>query len=170
VKVENSLFATLDTSTRRAFIPGAGEIVISDTVGFLRKLPVHLVASFRSTLSVVSESHLLLIVMDASSEWIDEQYLTVISVLASLGAEKLPRLLVFNKSDLVQDPFIRKKITLTYPDALFVCAFSKDDIRILRERIGAAVKTLEREKREADIICQKTKSFISKNVPPAFTP
>ncbi|MBN2189321.1 MAG: GTPase HflX [Chitinispirillaceae bacterium] len=170
VKVENSLFATLDTATRRAFIPGAGEIVISDTVGFLRKLPVHLVASFRSSLSVVSESHLLIIVMDASSEWIDEQYKAVTSVLTSLGAEKIPRLLVFNKSDLTPDPFIRKMITLAYPDALFVCAFSRDDIRMLKERIGVAVKDLGREKREADIIRRETKSIMSGNAPPAFTP
>ena len=170
VKVENQLFATLDTATRRAFIPGAGALVISDTVGFLRKLPVHLVASFRSTLSVVSESHLLLIVMDASSSWIDEQFTTVTSVLASLDAEKLPRLLVFNKSDLVQDPFVRKKITLAYPDALFVSAFNKEDLRLLKERIGNAMKALELEKRETDIIRQKTKSLIGKNSPPAFTP
>lgn len=165
VKVENKLFATLDTSTRRAFIPGAGEVVISDTVGFLRKLPAHLVASFRSTLSVVSESHLLLLVMDASSDWIDEQYKTVTSVLTSLGAEKLPRLIVFNKSDLVQDPFIRKRISLAYPDALFVSAFNKEDLRMLKERIGDAVKALEREKQQADIILQKTKSLINKNTP-----
>ena len=170
VKVENRLFATLDTATRRAFIPGVGSIVISDTVGFLRKLPVHLVASFRSTLSVVSESHLLIIVMDASSSWIDEQYAAVTSELSSLAAEKLPRLLVFNKSDLVPDPFIRKKIALAYPDGLFVSAFSKEDLRLLKERIGDAVKTLAREKRETDIIRQKTKSCIGNNFPPAFTP
>jgi GTPase len=168
VLVENKLFATLDTATRRAFIQGAGSIVISDTVGFLRKLPVHLVASFRSTLSVVSESHLLLLVMDASSDWIDEQYSTVTSVLASLGAEKLPTIVVFNKTDLVQDPFVRKKIALAYPGALFVSAFSKDDLRLLKERIGEAFTSLEREKKEADIIRQKTKSLISTNpFPPA---
>jgi GTP-binding protein HflX len=165
VKVENQLFATLDTATRRLFIPGAGPIVLSDTVGFLRKLPPHLVASFRSTLSVVSESHLLLLIMDASSIWIDQQYETVSEVLAALGAEKIPRLFVFNKSDLVQDPFIRKKISIAYPDALFVSAFNKEDLRMLKERIGSVVVNFEREKQEADIIQRKTNSLVGKPPP-----
>lgn len=160
VKVENRLFATLDTSTRRAFIPGTGDIVISDTVGFLRKLPVHLVASFRSTLSVVSEAHLLLIVMDAASEWIDEQYSSVTSVLSSLGAGDLPRLLVINKCDLVNDPFVRKRLSLSYPEALFVSAFSRNDLCMLKERIGSAVRTLERGKREEDIIRRQSLALV----------
>ena len=137
-----------------------GPIVISDTVGFLRKLPHHLVASFRSTLSVVAESQLLLLVMDASSEWIEAQLETVTSVLASLGAEKIPRLMVFNKIDLVgTDPFIRKKLAIAYPGAIFVSAFDKDDMRVLKERIGDAVRSSQRDKQVADIIAQKTKSL-----------
>ncbi|MCX7727697.1 MAG: GTPase HflX, partial [Chitinispirillaceae bacterium] len=69
VLVEDKLFATLDTTVRRSFIPGVGNIVVSDTVGLLRKLPHHLVASFRSTLMEAAEADLLLIVMDASSVW-----------------------------------------------------------------------------------------------------
>jgi GTPase len=160
VIVENKLFATLDTATRRSFIQGVGPIVISDTVGFLRKLPHHLVASFRSTLSVVAESNLLLLVMDASSEWIKAQLETVTSVLATLEADKIPRLLVFNKTDLVKDPFVRKQISIDYPEAVFVSAFNKDDLRALKERIGEMVVTSEKEKRVADIIQQKTKSML----------
>jgi GTPase len=163
VLVENKLFATLDTATRRAFIQGVGNIVISDTVGFLRKLPHHLVASFRSTLGVVAESDLLLLVMDASSKWIDHQFETVNTVLASLEAEKIPRLVVFNKCDLVKDPFIRKKIGIDYPDAVAVSAFNKDDMRTLKERIGAAVQSSEREKRESDIILRKSKELLGEN-------
>jgi GTPase len=159
VLVENQLFATLDTATRRTFIPGVGEIVVSDTVGFLRKLPHDLVASFRSTLSEVTESQLLLWVMDASSEWIDQQYETVRAVLSTLGAEKIPRLLVFNKNDLVKDPFSRKKIAIDYPDTIFVSAFNKEDMRLLKERIASAVLSFEREKRVSDIILQKTRSL-----------
>jgi GTP-binding protein HflX len=159
VLVENQLFATLDTATRRTFIPGVGEIVVSDTVGFLRKLPHDLVASFRSTLSEVTESHLLLWVMDTSSQWIDQQYETVRAVLSTLGAEKIPRLLVFNKNDLVKDPFIRKKIAIDYPDALFVSALNKEDMRLLKERIASAVLSFEREKQVSDIILQKTRSL-----------
>jgi GTP-binding protein HflX len=159
VLVENQLFATLDTATRRTFIPGVGEIVVSDTVGFLRKLPHDLVASFRSTLSEVTESNLLLWVMDASSQWIDQQHETVRAVLSTLGAEKIPRLLVFNKNDLVKDPFLRKKIAIDYPDALFVSALNKEDMRLLKERIASAVLSFEREKRVSDIILQKTRSL-----------
>jgi GTP-binding protein HflX len=129
-------------------------------VGFLRKLPHHLVASFRSTLSVVAESELLLWVMDASSEWVEAQLETVTSVLTSLCAEKIPRLLVFNKIDLVQDPFIRKKLAIAYPDAVFVSAFDKEDMRALKERIGVAVRGIRREKQVTDIIVQKTKSLM----------
>jgi GTPase len=160
VLVEDQLFATLDTATRRTFIPGVGEIVISDTVGFLRKLPHDLVASFRSTLSEVTEANLLLWVMDASSRWINQQYETVQAVLITLGAEKIPRLLIFNKSDCIEDPFLRKKIAIDYPDALFVSAFNKDDIRTLKERISSAVLSFEREKRVSDIILQKTRRLI----------
>jgi 50S ribosomal subunit-associated GTPase HflX len=100
--------------------------------------------------------------MDASSDWIDQQYGAVAAVLATLGAATIPRLLVFNKTDLVKDPFARKKISLAYPDALFVSAFSKEDLRMLKERIGGVVAGFEREQRMADIIQQKTKSLISK--------
>ncbi len=161
VTVEDKLFATLDTSTRRSFIPGIGPIVISDTVGFLRKLPHHLVASFRSTMSVVSEASVLLVVMDASSRWTDEQYETVKTVLATLVAETIPRILILNKADLVTDPFIRKKLALSYPDALLVSAFSKDDLRLVKERLASAVQSFEREKQMADIIAGRMKSLIS---------
>jgi GTP-binding protein HflX len=159
VYVADQLFATLDTTSRRMFTEGQGEIVVSDTVGFLRKLPHDLVASFRSTLSEVTESQLLLWVMDASSEWIDQQYETVRAVLSTLGAEKIPRLLVFNKNDLVKDPFSRKKIAIDYPDAIFVSALNKEDMRLLKERIASAVLSFEREKRVSDIILQKTRSL-----------
>ena len=160
VLVENKLFATLDTATRRAYIPGAGPIVISDTVGFLRKLPHQLVASFKSTLSVVSEAQLLLLVMDASSEWTEQQLKTVQSVLSELNAGDIPLLIVFNKMDLVKDPFIRKRLTLAYPEAIFVSAFNKKDITILKEQIAKAVVNFEKEKQIAKIIKQRTKSLV----------
>lgn len=157
VLVENKLFATLDTATRRAYIPGSGTIVISDTVGFLRKLPHHLVASFRSTLSVVFEAQLLLVVVDASSEWVDQQLKTVNSVLKDLNADSIPKLLVFNKMDLVEDPFMRKKLSLSYPEGIFVSAFSKEKLASLKEQIATAVNNYEKEKKMIEIIRQKTK-------------
>jgi GTPase len=163
VLVENKLFATLDTATRRAYIPGAGNIVISDTVGFLRKLPHHLVASFRSTLSVVAEAQLLILVMDASSEWVDQQLQTVDSVLKDLNADTIPKLLVFNKIDLVVDPFLRKKLLLDYPEGIFVSAFNKENIAALKGRISTAVIEFEKETRMAEIIHQKSKNKPHRN-------
>jgi GTP-binding protein HflX len=157
--VENKLFATLDTATRRTFIPGIGEIVISDTVGFLRKLPHHLVASFKGTLEVVSQADLLLIVMDAASDWSDLQLATVSDVLADLSASAIPRLLVFNKIDLVKDPFALKKLSVKYPDALMVSAFSKSDMRNVKEHIAGIIRTYKKETAISDIIARKTKQL-----------
>jgi len=145
VFVENRLFATLDTSTKRVYIPEYGEIIVSDTVGFLRKLPPHLVASFRGTLEVVCEADLLLIVMDASSSWSDQQLATVNQVLFDLNAHKIPHLLIFNKVDLVKDNIERKKLEVKYPDALLISAFSKNDIMLLKKRIAEIIKNYKRE-------------------------
>ncbi|MDO5576652.1 MAG: GTPase HflX [Fibrobacter sp.] len=157
--VENKLFATLDTAARKTYIPGAGSIVISDTVGFLRKLPHHLVASFRSTLDVVSDAHLLIVVMDASSEWIEQQMATVNGVLGDLGAGEIQKIFVFNKIDLVEDPFVRKRLAIAYPEGIFISAKNRKDIAALREHIASAVINFEKEKQIADIIIQKTRSL-----------
>jgi GTP-binding protein HflX len=157
--VENKLFATLDTATRRTFIPGIGEIVISDTVGFLRKLPHHLVASFKGTLEVVSQADLLLIVMDAACEWSDHQLTTVREVLADLSAGAIPQLLVFNKIDCVKEPFALKKLALKYPDALFVSAFSESDMHTIKEQIAEIIRTYKKETAISDIIAKKTKEL-----------
>jgi GTP-binding protein HflX len=159
VLVENKLFATLDTATRRTFIPGIGTVVISDTVGFLRKLPLHLVASFKSTLEVVSEADLLLIVMDGSSQWSDHQLRTVNEVLDDLAAHETPRLLVFNKMDRVSDPFEKKRLSVAFPHALFVSAFSAPDMAMLKEHIGETVLAFNKEKAKSDIIAHTTKEI-----------
>ena len=159
VLVENKLFATLDTATRRTFIPGIGAIVISDTVGFLRKLPLHLVASFKSTLEVVSEADLLLIVMDGSSQWSDHQLRTVSEVLDDLAAHETPRLLVFNKMDRVSDPFEKKRLSVAYPHALFVSALSAPDMAVLKRHIGETVLAFNKEKARSDIIAHTTKEI-----------
>ncbi len=157
VPVENKLFATLDTATRRTHIPQIGSVVISDTVGFLRKLPHHLVASFKSTLEVVTEADILLIVMDASSKWSDQQLTTVNEVLNELGVDNNHRLIVFNKSDLVSNPFERKQIALAFPDALLVSAFNPDDMKVLKERIRDVVGVYKRDEMMSHIIRKHTK-------------
>jgi GTP-binding protein HflX len=96
----DQLFATLDTTTRRVWIEGAGQVVISDTVGFIRDLPPTLVAAFRATLEETVQADLLLHVIDASSLQREEQVAEVNKVLADIGADEIPRILVYNKIDL----------------------------------------------------------------------
>ncbi len=103
VLVEDRLFATLDPRTKRLELPGGEALLLSDTVGFIRKLPHQLVVSFKSTLEVVSESDLLIHVVDASSESRDEQVAAVREVLSEIGAAGVPEIMVYNKIDLL-DP------------------------------------------------------------------
>ncbi|MGE0873153.1 MAG: GTPase HflX [Burkholderiales bacterium] len=95
------LFATLDTTTRRVWLPDAGNLTLSDTVGFIRDLPHGLVAAFRATLEETVHADLLLHVVDAASPVRDEQAHEVDKVLAEIGADRIPQLVVWNKIDLV---------------------------------------------------------------------
>ena len=104
VYVANQLFATLDTTSRKMFTEGAGEIVMSDTVGFIRHLPHGLVAAFRSTLEETVQADLLLHVVDASNPNRDDQISEVNKVLAEIDAGHIPQLLVFNKIDVLDVP------------------------------------------------------------------
>jgi GTP-binding protein HflX len=96
----DQLFATLDTTSRRVFLPGVGQVVLSDTVGFIKHLPHSLVEAFRATLDEAAEADLLLHVVDAASPVRDEQIAQVDKVLAEIGAQDIPQILVFNKIDL----------------------------------------------------------------------
>jgi GTP-binding protein HflX len=96
----DQLFATLDTTSRRLFIEGAGPIVLSDTVGFIRNLPHALVAAFQATLEETAQADLLLHVVDSASPDRDQQMDAVASVLKEIGALEVPQLLVWNKVDL----------------------------------------------------------------------
>ncbi len=100
----DQLFATLDTTTRRLYLEGAGNVVLSDTVGFIRELPHGLVAAFRATLEETIHADLLLHVVDASSSVRDPQIEAVDTVLAEIGAEAIPQILVWNKIDLTGVP------------------------------------------------------------------
>ena len=100
----DQLFATLDTTLRRVYAPGAAPIVLSDTVGFIRDLPHDLVAAFRSTLTEAADADLVLHVIDASSPERDEQIAAVDAVLAEIGAADVPQIRVLNKVDLADLP------------------------------------------------------------------
>jgi GTP-binding protein HflX len=143
-KVENKLFATLDTMSRRMFMEGLESVIISDTVGFIRKIPHQLVASFQSTLEVVSEADLILIVLDASSPWLNQQLETSYEVMKQLEAENIPRLTVLNKADLLTDPFAKKQLEIAYPGSITVSCLSAEDMNRLKARIASTVQSLGR--------------------------
>ena len=107
VLVEDRLFATLDATTRRLELPGGEAVLLTDTVGFIRKLPHQLVEAFRSTLDVVVEADLLVHVVDASRPRPGGNIAAVRDVLAEIGAGDVPELLAFNKSDLGPDEAAR---------------------------------------------------------------
>ncbi len=103
VLAENRLFATLDPTTRRLALPGGEPVLLSDTVGFISRLPHGLIESFKSTLEVASEADMLVHVVDASSVHPENQISAVREVLAEIGADSVPEFIVFNKADLVDD-------------------------------------------------------------------
>ena len=103
VLAENRLFSTLDTRTRPWRLPGGRTVLLTDTVGFLRKLPHQLVASFHATLEEALHADLLLVLVDGSSQEAEDQLRTVDEVLETLGSANLPRITVLNKLDLVAD-------------------------------------------------------------------
>jgi len=96
----DQLFATLDTTTRKIYLPQVGEVVLSDTVGFITRLPHDLVAAFRATLEATAEADLLLHVIDSASSGRERQIEAVDKVLAEIGADAVPQLRVYNKLDL----------------------------------------------------------------------
>jgi GTP-binding protein HflX len=101
VKAEDQLFATLDPTTRKVMLPGGGEALITDTVGFIQKLPTQLVAAFRATLEEINEADILLHVLDITHHNADEQSQTVLKTLKDLNAGDKPVLTVLNKVDLL---------------------------------------------------------------------
>jgi GTP-binding protein HflX len=124
VYVADKLFATLDTRTRRWKIPHFGDILLSDTVGFVRDLPHHLVASFKSTLEEARHAELLLHLVDASDPLAVHHVDTVNDVLQEIGAGDIPRLLVINKLDAVEDRSIVELLRSRHPGSISISAKS----------------------------------------------
>jgi GTP-binding protein HflX len=134
VLAEDKLFATLDTRSRVLRCGWAGwgerEVVVTDTVGFIRNLPKDLFAAFRATFEEAADADLLLHVVDASDAASDEHVRTVIDVLEDLDLAHLPRLVVCSKVDLVT-PAERRRLARSHPDAVFVSAMDRETIRPL---------------------------------------
>jgi len=134
VLVEDKLFATLDTTVRAMQPETQPRILISDTVGFIKKLPHDLVASFRSTLDEARNASLLLYVVDAADHTFRAQLEVVNEVLREVGVEGTPQLLLLNKSDRLSEEQ-KESLRREFPDAMLLSARKPEDIQALRERI-----------------------------------
>ncbi len=140
VYIEDKLFATLDTKTVRWELNPGETVLLSDTVGFVRDLPHHLVASFRATLEEAIHADLLIHVVDASSHIVDSQIRAVLEVLSQLGAADKPQLAVLNKIDVVEDaslPLIAERLL---PGAVRISAKQGTGLDALRARIREHVR------------------------------
>ena len=134
VFAEDKLFATLDPTTRHLVLPEKQEILLTDTVGFIQKLPHTLVTAFRATLEEVQEADLLLHVVDASGSHIEEQIEAVVAVLQELDAADKPVLFVFNKADKLTNPHVREQL-LHGRDGVFISAVTGENLDGLLRRI-----------------------------------
>jgi GTP-binding protein HflX len=143
VFVEDRLFATLDPLTREVDLGENNHVLLTDTVGFIRKLPHHLVASFRATLEEVKDADLLLHVIDASHPVWEEHRLVVDQVLQELGALDRPVLHVFNKTDAMEDAdfaALQERVNNLLPDSVFVSAITDGGLEPLKRALLARVR------------------------------
>lgn len=134
VLVADKLFATLDTTVRALYPETKPRILVSDTVGFIKKLPHDLVASFRSTLDEALEAALLVYVMDASDPTCDEQLEVTRSVLREIGADDVPHLLILNKADCL-DEETRNAVVERYPEGMLISTKAPADVAAVRQRL-----------------------------------
>ncbi len=134
VLAEDRLFATLDSTVRRHQV-GNQQILLSDTVGFIRKLPHHLISSFKSTLDEIRESDILIHLVDAGSPQADDYVHVVRKTLHELNAAEKPVILVFNKVDLIEDTGRIRALQADYPNAVWISAGQKIGLNRLEEEI-----------------------------------
>jgi GTP-binding protein HflX len=144
VLVENALFATLDTTVRRAETPSGRSCTIADTVGFVRHLPHHLVEAFRSTIDEVADAHLVLHVVDGSHPEPEAQLASVREVLAEVGAGGIREVVVVNKADAA-DPDVLSRLLAAEPGSIAVSARTGDGIEALRDFIDVLLPRPEVE-------------------------
>lgn len=134
---EDKLFATLDPLTRKMELPSGFEVIVTDTVGFLQKLPTSLIAAFRSTLEEVTDADFLLHVVDASHPDQEQQQDTVLKLLKELDAHTIPQLTVYNKKDLVTDQFF----PMNHPN-IFISAYKQADIENIKAEVQNNLKKM----------------------------
>jgi len=148
VYIQDQLFATLDTTVRKLSLDSAHTTLISDTVGFIRKLPHNLVASFKSTLKEVLEADLILMVLDISSPQINDHIITINDVLKEMSAIEIPVLKVLNKVDLISDGKLIQKLKRAFPNSVTISA--KDHLKLsdLKQKI---INTMESNYETVDL-------------------
>jgi GTP-binding protein HflX len=134
----DKLFATLDSTTRRLVLPEGREITLTDTVGFIQKLPTTLVEAFKSTLDEISQADLILHMVDGSAPQRDAQMQAVQEVLEQIGAHGLSQILVLNKCDLL-DEEVREILAMRFPQAVFVSALTGEGVDGLVARIEQVI-------------------------------
>ena len=139
VYVKDQLFATLDATTRRVEADERRRFLLTDTVGFIRRLPHHLVESFKATLQEVRDADLMVHIVDAGHQEPDHQIESVNKVLQDIVPVDKPTLMVFNKMDLVDRDLFVNRFRRAYPDAVFVSARDEDGPQILRDAILSRV-------------------------------
>ncbi len=132
--VEDKLFATLEPITRRVKLPTGRMILVSDTVGFIRKLPHTIVAAFRATLEEIKESDLIVHLVDASDPYYKNKYKESLKVLEDIGAIDVPRITVFNKIDIVHSDRLRQ-IMEEFPEAVFISVKRRIGLESFYERL-----------------------------------
>jgi GTP-binding protein HflX len=140
VLVEDRLFATLDATTRRLSLPGGEPVLMTDTVGFVRKLPHQLVEAFKSTLEVVTEADLLVHVVDSSAADPEMQIDSVHAVIDEIGGRDVPELLAFNKVDISPDDASR--LAARNPGSVAISAASGEGVEELLRAIGDRLRAL----------------------------
>jgi GTPase len=140
VLVEDRLFATLDATTRRLSLPGGERVLVTDTVGFIRKLPHQLVEAFKSTLDVAVDADLLVHVVDSGAPDVTGNIRAVREVLGEIGAEQVPELLAFNKSDLA--PAEAERLVEAYEGSVALSATTGDGVERLLATIGDRLRSL----------------------------
>jgi len=138
--VDDKLFATLDTKTRKVWLSSTHQILVTDTVGFIRNLPHSLVASFKSTLDIASQADLLLVLVDATYPHVDEHIDICRRTLREIGAKDVPQLLILNKCDHGTENDEIHELSARYPDALCISARTGFGLEQLKHAITNALK------------------------------
>lgn len=140
VKVDNRLFATLDPTTRKVILPNHQTLLITDTVGFINKLPHHLIAAFQATLKEIKEADILINVLDASHPRIEEQNQATYAVLRDLEIENKPIINVLNKIDLLKNSYPLARLERIMEPAVAISALGKDGLKELLKKITLFLK------------------------------